>query len=131
MSYEKQNFTDGQKLKAEHLNKMDEALANPPIVVAKFASAEWDSIYITCKTHTADEIKDYLAKGTPVLAHVYDESFNRLITCSCWMDGDVLKVGEIFSDSGWKHDPVEDHDNSFADGDPTNKTIGNELWVEY
>ena len=127
MSYERQNFTDGQKLKAEHLNKMDEALANPPIVVAKFYTE--DGVTLICESHTANEIGAQLRAGTPVVAHVNDQNIPRYITCTCWVDDYAIYVGDPIFDGGWSH-YISD-ENNYDDGDVSNKTIGNELWREY
>jgi hypothetical protein len=127
MSYERQNFTDGQKLKAEHLNKMDEALANPPIVVAKFYTEDFATLI--CESHTADEIGAYLSAGTPVVALVNDQSVPRYITCMCWMDDNAVYVGEPITDGGWSH--YINNEGYYGDGDTSNKTIGNELWQEH
>lgn len=44
MAYEKQNFEDGQVLKAEHLNKMEDAIASIPSfgVVGEGVTLKWD-----------------------------------------------------------------------------------------
>lgn len=126
MSYKRQNFKDGQKLNAAHLNKMDEALANPSIVVAKFYSD--DGSTLTCESHTADEILGYLKSGTPVVALVNDQSVPRYITCTCWVDDIAVYIGDPIFEGGWQH--YFENEEHFDDGDVSNKTIGNELWFE-
>ena len=128
MSYERQNFTDGQKLKAEHLNKMDEALANPPIVVAKFESTD-DGLSYCSTTHTAEQIWNLLATGTAVIAHLNNIESEYFFTMMCWQRDGAICVGEPIADSGWSH--FVGFPDYYIDGDSSNKTIGNERWNEF
>lgn len=96
-------------------------------VVARFSSE--DGAVLICESHTADEIRGYLNAGTPVLALVNDQSTPCLITCMCWVDESAVYVGIPLADTGWSH--IRKYENHFDDGNPENKTIGNELWNEF
>lgn len=131
MSYEKQNFVNGQKLKAEHLNHMEEGIAKASgVLVAKFEEYEdSEGAQLVCTTHTAAEINSALYAGIPVIAVVRIDTNQWTESALCWGDGYSVKVGCGRCDGGWSHSLGDEY--SFADGDIHNKTIGNELWGEY
>ena len=104
------------------------ASADLPIVVAKFESTDDGATYYST-THTAEEIRGELLAGTPVIALVTDPHLPRVVTCSCWTEDTMVYVGVPIFDGGWQHDFMNaDH---YADGDTSNQTMGNELWVEF
>ena len=135
MSYEKQNFKDGEKLKASQLNHMEDGIAKASdIIVAKFEmDGEMDRIW--CNTHTALELYEALMSGVAVLAWIDCRAdFSKAGMGSCTAESFsnsprclyVLGNGEL---STYNH--VFGDETSYKDGNPSNATIGNELFYEY
>lgn len=96
-------------------------------VVAKFISTDFRVTY-RCITHTASEIKDLLWGGTPVVA-LAQCTDNSAMTLLCWMEGNYVKLGCFVGDGAWSHEIG--NENCYVDGDTTNATVKNELWLEY
>lgn len=76
------------------------------IVVAKFITQ--NPSVINCITHTEQDIRQCLEKGTPVIAHIeianQDGSVAPVYTAQCWInEGGLLCVGGPFCDSGWNY----------------------------
>lgn len=98
------------------------------VLVANFEDYEDGTIY--CRNHTALEIDSALYNGIPVMATVSDPNGDNVSTELCWLrDRYSVFVGDHYADSGWCHNIGETI--YYKDGNPNNKTPGNELWHEF
>ena len=73
------------------------------VVVARFSSQNWSSIY--CDSHTAREIRSHLEQGRcPVLAHITMEPQGGTIcylTALCHVEGEQTVVYDAYSGYMW------------------------------
>lgn len=102
------------------------------VVVAEFELLDDGQNYgITCRTHTASDIRQTLENHIPIIGIIDSEQGWTIetVTVSMGYGGQEINVGCSVADGMWKHRP--DVESYYVDGNTSNKIIGNELWGEY
>ncbi len=103
--------------------------ANLP-VIAYFSGLDGDPL--TCSNYTAQQIEDMICMGNIVFAHVsYYEEQGQAYETEIFKIGFSARegctiIGSNLMDVGWKH--YGKVSEQYVDGNPSNKTAGNEIW---
>ena len=100
------------------------------ITVATFDAYYRENRFVgwICNGYTASQLYRLL-QGSPVIAHLHDQQIQEDCYLFCGIrSGGVVIFDSVAGDGGWTHN---DQAYYFVDGDPANKTTGNELWLEY
>ena len=136
MSYEKQNFKDGEKLKASQLNHMEEGIANASGVLrVDFLRYREDADEFICVNHSNLELYELMKAGTLVMATLWadeiDGELMYIVPCQVesqeWSDSGSHEVW--INAGGYSLVHCSSYEGYFVDGNPYNGTAGNELWI--
>ena len=96
MSYQKQNFRDGEVLSAEQLNRMEEGIAK---LETNMITAEEPTASEDVQSAVESILKSIEDKGNNILSQIQQTGSKKGLTVYCW--GDSLTQGIGGNVNGW------------------------------